>query len=143
MTRLAALLVLLPSLAFGQVVDGDTIRVGGVTWRLWGIDAPESRQECDGWPAGRLATSRLQELVSGRSVTCEAKATDRYGRTVGVCFAGGVDLGAAMVREGWALAFVRYSRDYARQEELARAERVGVHGRACEAPWDWRARQRP
>jgi endonuclease YncB( thermonuclease family) len=25
------------------VTDGDTIKLDGTTWRLWGIDAPETR----------------------------------------------------------------------------------------------------
>jgi endonuclease YncB( thermonuclease family) len=30
------------------VVDGDTIRLAGTTWRLWVIDAPEMAQTCGG-----------------------------------------------------------------------------------------------
>jgi endonuclease YncB( thermonuclease family) len=40
-----------------RVIDGDTLRVDGVTYRLWGIDAPEEHQSCaDGWPAEQAAT---------------------------------------------------------------------------------------
>ena len=44
-----------PALAqSARVVDGDTLKVDGVTYRLWGIDAPELAQPCaDGWPAGK------------------------------------------------------------------------------------------
>ena len=40
--------------AAGQTItDDDTIKLNGTTYRLWGIDAPESRQACaDGWEAG-------------------------------------------------------------------------------------------
>ncbi len=85
------------------VSDGDTLKLRGTTYRIWGIDAPEAKQTCpDGWPAGRLATTHLQSLIAGRSVTWQAKDRDRYGRTVAVCFAGGVDLGERMVRDGYA-----------------------------------------
>ena len=48
---------LLAGPAFGQsVTDGDTIKLSGTTWRLWGIDAPESKQWCGDYPAGALAT---------------------------------------------------------------------------------------
>lgn len=98
---LALALLSTPSLA-QTITDGDTIKQGGVTYRLWGIDAPETQQTCpDGWPAGRLATTQLQTFIKGRPVVCEAKDTDRYGRTVAVCRAGGEDLGALMVRSGW------------------------------------------
>lgn len=54
----------------------------------------------------------IEALVSGRNVICEKRDPDRYGRTVAVCRANGEDLGAILVREGLAWAFVRYSRDY-------------------------------
>src|SRR5215471_14166455 len=92
------------------ITDGDTIKHGGVTYRLWGIDAPESAQTCtDGWPAGSLATTRLKALTAGRPVICDDRGRDRYGRTIARCTVAGADLGAIMVREGVAWAFVRYS----------------------------------
>lgn len=131
------------SLADATVVDGDTIKLDGTTYRLHGIDAAEARQSCaDGWPAGVTAAATLRDLVRGRTVACEPKTTDRYGRTVAVCRADGADLGAAMVRTGQALAFVRYSADYLPQEAEARAARAGVHAHDCQTPWNWRAIRR-
>jgi endonuclease YncB( thermonuclease family) len=34
------------------VTDRDTIKLNGTTWRLWGIDAPETKQWCGDYPAG-------------------------------------------------------------------------------------------
>jgi endonuclease YncB( thermonuclease family) len=53
-----------------------------------------------------------------------------------------VDLGQSMVAAGMAWAFVRYSRDYVDVEERARAEQRGVHARACQPAWEWRAQHR-
>ena len=129
----------------GQTItDGDTLKLNGIIYRLWGIDAPETKQDCpDGWPAGRLATTRLQALMQGKTILCEDKGRDRYGRMLAICRADGEDLGAIMVREGMAWAFARYSRDYAPQEDQAKAEGLGVHGHGCVVPWEWRALQRP
>ena len=138
-----ALLAFALPVAAQTVVDGDTIKLDGTTFRLHGIDAAESKQACaDGWPAGREASTYLYGLIRGHAVTCEPKTTDRYGRTVALCRADGRDLGADMVRAGMALAFVRYSRDYEPQEAAAKAEGKGVHGHDCIAAWEWRARQR-
>ena len=126
------------------VVDGDTIKLAGTTYRLHGIDAPETHQTCaDGWPAGRIATEYLVNLMHGHVITCEPETKDRYGRTVALCRADGVEIEAEIVRNGMALAFVRYSRDYVALEERARADKLGMHAHQCEKPWDWRARSGP
>lgn len=134
--------VLAATAAAAQPVDGDTLKVDGQTWRLVGIDAPETTQDCQGWPAGKLATTALQGLISGHAVLCREEGRDRYGRALGKCYAGGRDLGAEMVRRGWAWAFRRYSVEYVPLEELARADRLGVWSHDCQAPWDWRADRR-
>lgn len=140
--RISALLLALLASASATaqtVSDGDTLKIGGQRYRLFGIDAPEARQTCsDGWPAGRLAASHLQSLIAGRSVTCQAKDRDRYGRTVAVCFAGGVDLGERMVRDGYAWAFARYSQNYVDEEARARGARLGIHAHGCVSAWEWR-----
>lgn len=141
----ALLLVLLVASgsALGQTItDGDTIKLSGTTYRLWGIDAPETKQWCGDYPAGVQATATLEKLMKGRSITCDDRGHDRYGRTIGLCRADSDDLSAAMVRLGMAWAFVRYSRDYVEQEAKARAGNLGVHAHGCEPAWEWRAQRR-
>jgi endonuclease YncB( thermonuclease family) len=137
-----AFFLLLATVANAQTVtvtDGDTIHVGGTIYRLWGIDAPELRQKCpDGFPAGLMATAKLFEMIR-RPVVCEDRGKDRYARTIGLCRGDGLDLSAEMVRQGWALAFVRYSRDYVDQEREAREAKRGLHEHDCIPPWEWRA----
>jgi endonuclease YncB( thermonuclease family) len=134
-----------PIVGQASVIDGDTIEIHGQRIRLWGIDAPESSQSCPGspaFPAGRRSATALATIIGVRAVTCEDRGRDRYGRTIGQCRVGGEDVQARMARDGWAWAFLRYSRDYEGQEAEARAAARGVWAYSCKAPWDWRAARR-
>ena len=135
LTRVTLALVLaVPITALAQsVTDGDTIKLNGMIYRLWGIDAPETKQWCGDYPAGALATGVLVKLMKDKTITCEDRGHDLYGRTIGLCRADGDDLSAAMVRLGMAWAFVRYSRDYVELEERAKAASFGVHAHALSA----------
>ncbi|WP_341704753.1 thermonuclease family protein [Ferrovibrio sp.] len=130
------------------VVDGDTLRIGAIRYRLHGIDAPEKSQKCEkngvAWLCGQDAAAYLRRLVEGRSVACEEKDRDRYGRVVAVCRAGSLDLNRAMVRAGLAWAYTAYSADYLPAEQEARQAGAGVWapGAAAEPAWDWRRRER-
>ncbi|UAX97580.1 thermonuclease family protein [Ensifer adhaerens] len=127
-----------------RVVDGDTLDIGGIRYRLHGIDAPEAGQACSAtgggtWPCGRDAIRQIEDLVQGRDVTCEPKGRDTYGRVIAVCFADGSEINSAMVRAGLAWAFRKYSEDYAQIEQEARQAQVGVWQAETETPWDYRA----
>lgn len=126
-------------------MDGDTIEIGVIKIRLESIDAPESDQMCldaDGkrWRCGIEARDRLTAHIGNHSIDCMPSSLDAYGRTLAVCRAAGEDLNAWMVRQGWALAFVRYSKTYVPDEAAAREARRGIWSGAFIAPWDWRHR---
>ena len=147
-----ALLTQYPGLAVAEIVgpakviDGDTIKVGGAKIRLHGIDAPESAQICHAndqtYRCGAQATHSLTKRIGGRSVSCEERDRDRYGRIVAVCKAGGEDLNAWLVSEGLALAYRRYSTDYIAQEQTAREARRGLWRGEFVKPWQWRKGKR-
>jgi endonuclease YncB( thermonuclease family) len=137
----AAAVLALPAAA-QTIVDGDTIKVKGTTYRLYGIDAAEKDQHCtDGWAAGRAAISYLSSLVQDQELACEVVAKSRNGATPALCTVGGQDLGAAMVATGMAWASTRHSNDYIDEEAQANIDRLGVHGHDCVPAWDWRPRQ--
>jgi endonuclease YncB( thermonuclease family) len=139
----ATALVLGQAAAGQTVIDGDSIEFKGTTFRLHGIDAPELRQVCaDGWPAGRAARDYLGELIDTKEVTCTTRMGELDHEIAAICRADGIDLGAAMVTGGYALAFVPYSARYITQEDAATSARRGVHGHKCVAPWQWRRGQK-
>ena len=130
-----------------RIVDGDTIAIGERKIRLEGIDAPESDQVClDAgaalWACGNEVTKQLSDHVADRSLVCTWTGQDAYHRGLAICHLGAEDLNAWMVRQGWALAFVKYSSLYVRDEESARNAQRGLWSGAFIAPWDWRHRDR-
>lgn len=125
-----------------QVVDGDTLRIGYTKVRLFGIDAPETSQRCmrggEGWACGDTATQQLRSLIGSAPVTCMIQSLDDYGRSFGVCSAGGSELNRTMVANGWAVAFRQYSADYIADETRAKAAHAGIWGSTFELPQDFR-----
>jgi endonuclease YncB( thermonuclease family) len=129
-----------------SVIDGDTIEIHGQRIRLHGIDAPEASQPCDldgkPWRCGQASANALAEYIATRTVTCDPRARDRYGRLVAACSLGGASISGWMVREGWAVAYRRYSQDFVADEAAARAARRGIWRSAFIVPWEWRAQRR-
>jgi endonuclease YncB( thermonuclease family) len=128
------------------VLDRDTVDMGEIRIRLFGIGAPESEQTCkdakgETYRCGLVATAVLEEEIGGRVVTCFPMDTDIYGRTVATCQVNGHDLGDAMVRRGMAIAYLRYSAKYMEAEVEARRARRGVWQGEFVEPEEWRHRQ--
>ena len=129
-----------------SIIDGDTIEIHGQRIRLFGIDAPESRQTCEAagqtYRCGQQAALVLADHIGQQTVACEPQDTDRYGRIVAICRGTGEDLNGWMVAQGWALAYRQYSMVYVSQETAAHAAGLGIWRGAFTAPWDWRHGQR-
>ena len=124
-----------------EVLDGDTLEVGGQRIRLYGIDAPDSRQTCEResrlWPCGARAAQTLGRLVDQRPVICYERDRDALGRVHAVCYAAGRELNAAMVQAGMALAYRDRPTDYGPVERRAQTAGRGLWSGAFVAPWDW------
>lgn len=128
-----------------SVYDGQNLVVEGVALRLDGAEAPASAQQCMTrkslvWNCGKRASDRLTELASGRKVRCVV--TEPLGTgAAAICSVTGIsDLGAAMIREGWAVSNGHDHGRYAAQQMSAKAGRLGMWVGPFEAPWTYRAR---
>ncbi|PRW39217.1 nuclease [Chlorella sorokiniana] len=131
---------------YPRVVDGDTLDFSGTRVRMFGIDAPETKQSCSAkggeYLCGQKAKEALAAKIGKAQVQCEQKNRDKYGRIVGVCSipegAGRQDLNAWMVQEGFAVAYRQYGKDYVPLEEAAQAAKRGIWSGSFEIPAKWR-----
>ena len=127
-----------------RVVDGNSLIIGAARVRLFGIDAPEGRQDCRdaqgrSYRCGKSARRALAELIDSREVTCTPVGAS-HDRSVALCTAQGRDLSEAMVRGGHALELRQHSHGrYAAAERDAREGKRGLWAGDFERPGQWRA----
>jgi endonuclease YncB( thermonuclease family) len=127
-----------------RVTDGDSLRSGRLKIRLFGIDAPEIKQQCEtddgsSWPCGLAARDAMRDLTgSAPQLNCHLHDVDRYGRLVMQCFANGHDIAGALVDRGLALAYRDFSSAYVENETRAAAAKRGMWQGRFSPPWEWR-----
>ena len=125
-----------------SVIDGDTIEIQGQRIRVFGIDAPEGAQVCTRagkqYRCGEQAATALADKLGERTVSCEQRDVDQYGRIVAVCRVAGEDINGWLAEQGWALAYREFSKDYVDEEAAAKAARRGLWQGTFVAPWLWR-----
>ena len=125
-----------------KVIDGDTIYINKIKYRLYGIDAPEMKQVCQinnkNYNCGVKSKNFLVSLIGNEPVKCNYKDIDRYKRVVAECFVGSLNLNKELVRNGWALAYRDYSKDYVIDEMFARENNLGIWQGTFIHPKNWR-----
>ena len=126
-----------------SITDGDTIKFFNKRMRLHGIDAPEKKQVCiknsKEYSCGKEATDALAKKINGKLVVCKVQdKLDRYNRYIGVCFVGELNLNKWMVRNGYAVAYRRYSKDYIKDENYAKKNKLGLWSGNFIYPKKWR-----
>lgn len=132
-----------------RVIDGDTLEVitpngQSERIRLFGIDAPESKQS-----HGAYSTEKLQECVNNTNVSIEWKERDFYKRVIGKVVADGKDCNLNQLQQGAAWHYKSYQKNqieydrlaYSNAEVNARTESRGLWAKLdVVAPWDYRKR---
>ncbi len=130
-----------------SVIDADTLDIHSQRIRLVGIDAPESKQKCldtSGglYRCGAAAANALSDWINRNPVTCVSEGHDRYNRTLGKCTVRGQSVQDWLVRNGHALAYRVYSKEFIPAEEAARAAKIGIWAGKFVMPADWRKGER-
>ena len=125
-----------------QVIDGDTIHIGKLKYRFFGIDAPEIKQICEKdntkIQCGVIAKSVLKNKIADKIPECVVKDKDRYQRLVAECFIGKESLSRFMVREGYAVAYSQYSKDFIEDEKYAKENKLGIWSMNFQMPSEYR-----
>lgn len=131
---------------YATVIDGDTLQINGLKFRLYGIDAPESKQTCQRkshvYSCGQEATLALESLVLNQLVTCEKEDIDKYNRIVAICRVGEKELNKLMVANGYAVSYRQYTGRYIVDEMKARLNEAGIWSGSFEMPWEYRHKKK-
>ena len=137
-----------------KVVDGDTLHIDNYKLRLEGIDAPEMRQQCKkesfkisffigftfykDYSCGRVSKEKLITKIDTTEIKCISSSKDRYKRYIATCYKGKTNLNQWMVRNGFAIAYRRYSKIYVSDEEFAKENKLGLWKGKFMEPEKWR-----
>jgi endonuclease YncB( thermonuclease family) len=151
-----ASLVLVPSLflqAYAEtlfkVKDGDSFYLGADEIRIWGIDAPEFFQKCTDkngaeYSCGRKSKDFLQSLLATGDISCKPMPrARRETRTVAKCFIDGQDIAEIILRQGMAVEYDYFSKNfYDEFEQAAKNSKLGIWSGTFTNPRDWRKKPR-
>ena len=137
-----------------KIIDGDTVHINNFKFRLEGIDAPEMRQQCKkeflkissiigftfykDYNCGKVSKEKLIIKINGSKIKCIFTTKDRYKRYIATCFKGKINLNQWMVRNGFAIAYRRYSKKYVIDEDFAKENKLGLWQGSFINPEKWR-----
>lgn len=134
------------------VTDGDTIKINDQKIRLFGIDAPETKQFCKevylsflifnfkrDYRCGEKSTNALKKKIQGKNIRCLVQNNkDRYRRNIGICYLKKKDINSWLVKNGYAIAYRRYSKKYINDEQYAEDNKLGIWQGTFMKPEKWR-----
>ena len=137
-----------------KVVDGDTVYIKNYKFRLEGIDAPELKQQCKkeslkissligftfykDYSCGKVSKEKLISKIRGSKIKCIFTTKDRYKRFISTCYMEKTNLNRWMVRNGYAIAYRRYSKKYVPDEDFAKENKLGLWQGKFMSPEKWR-----
>ena len=139
---------------FPKIIDGDTVLINNKKIRLEGIDAPEIKQQCKkpflkisafigfqfskSYSCGVESKKKLIDKIDNSKIKCVTSSKDKYKRYLATCYKEKINLNKWMVRNGHAVAYKRYSKDYVRDEEFANENKLGLWEGSFTMPEKWR-----
>ena len=87
---------------------------------------------------GNTAKTLLIKKIGNTIPECISEGKDFYNRILAECFVNGESLSKFLVRSGYAFAYRKYSTKFIKDEEFAKANKLGMWAMEFEFPWDFR-----
>ena len=134
------------------ITDGDTLKISSNKIRLSGIDAPEIKQTCKkifidfgffslnkNYFCGELSKKELLKFTNNHIIFCKVEdKKDFFGRYLGTCFKDKININSWLVKNGYAVAYRKYSKNYIEIEKIAKKNKKGIWQGDFLMPWEWR-----
>ena len=134
-----------------KIIDGDSLEINNNKIRLLDIDAPEKKQICKkpyltisflnfykNYECGVMVTKKLKKLINNKEIKCISENKDRYDRFLSICYLKKRDINSWLVKNGYAVAYVKYSKKYILEEEHAKINKLGIWQGIFQYPEEWR-----
>lgn len=128
-----------------KIVDGDTFDLltkdkTTLRVRMYGIDCPEKKQDFY-----QSAKNALAAYIFKKNVQLKITGHDRNRRVIARVYCNGQNINLAMIKNGFAWHFSKYSSDsnFAQAESQARVAKLGLWKKpAPVAPWEFRKQRK-
>jgi micrococcal nuclease len=126
-----------------KIIDGDTFDLltkekNTIRVRMNGIDCPERKQDFY-----KVSKDALADYIFKKEVRLVITGRDRNKRTIAIVFCNGENINLAMIRNGYAWHYKKYSADtnFAKAEKQARIDKKGLWQMSNPVP-PWKFRRR-
>ena len=90
------------------------------------------------YSCGVISKKKLINKIDMSKVKCISSSKDRYKRYLATCYKDKINLNKWLVREGLAVAYKRYSKEYVRDEDYAKENKLGIWQGSFIRPEKWR-----
>ena len=125
-----------------KIIDGDTFDLltkekKTIRVRMNGIDCPERKQDFY-----TVSKNALADYIFKKEIRLLITGRDRNKRTIAIVYYNGININLAMIRNGYAWHYKKYSADtiFAEAEKKARTRKKGLWQMNNPVPpWEFRA----
>ena len=89
-----------------------------------------------------MSKLKLKNYIKSNEVKCIFDTKDRYGRAIAECYINTKNVNSWLVRNGYAIAYRKYSKKYVKDEIIAKKKKLGIWQGSFEIPEKWRRKNK-